>query len=190
MSYVVVSWLMYLKCTETHKMRIKVLPLTPKESSFYPFYSPPLTLVVFNHPISLTTLLTGDLAASNSNSCFLQLWSQRPLHVQEDASHPGWQGGGQVKNKRKKWRAEEEERHKGSLHQKNHLATLEIISRSMGAQWIMIKCVCALWSGVREKRNACGKHLCVTSTDCQPCNWRAATPIVHFYSITNRLVRF
>jgi hypothetical protein len=36
------------------------------------------------------------------------LWSQRPLHVQKDAGWPGWQGGGQEKNNRKKWRAKEE----------------------------------------------------------------------------------
>jgi hypothetical protein len=27
----------------------------------------------------------------------MQLWSQRPLHVQGDAGHPGWQGGRQAK---------------------------------------------------------------------------------------------
>jgi hypothetical protein len=40
--------------------------------------------------------------------------SQRPLHMQGDAGHPGKQGGGPQKNNRKKWRAKEEERHKGS----------------------------------------------------------------------------
>jgi hypothetical protein len=38
--------------------------------------------------------------------------------VQGVAGHPGYQGGGPKKNNRKKWRAEEEERHKGSLTQK------------------------------------------------------------------------
>jgi hypothetical protein len=33
------------------------------------------------------------------------MWNQRPLHVQEDAGHPGWQGGSQEKNNWKKWRA-------------------------------------------------------------------------------------
>jgi hypothetical protein len=41
--------------------------------------------------------------------------SQRPLHAQGDAGPPGEQGGGPKKDKQKKWRAEEEERHKGSL---------------------------------------------------------------------------
>jgi hypothetical protein len=40
--------------------------------------------------------------------------SQRPLIVQGDAGHPSWQGGGPEKNNLKKWRAEEEKRHKGS----------------------------------------------------------------------------
>jgi hypothetical protein len=35
--------------------------------------------------------------------------------VQGDAGHPDYQGGGPKKNNWKKWRAEEEERHKGSL---------------------------------------------------------------------------
>jgi hypothetical protein len=36
----------------------------------------------------------------------------RPLHVQGDAGHPSYQGGGPKKNYQKKWSAEEE-RHKG-----------------------------------------------------------------------------
>jgi hypothetical protein len=40
----------------------------------------------------------------------VRLRSQRPLHVQGDAGHPGHQ-----KKNWKKWRAEEEERHKGML---------------------------------------------------------------------------
>jgi hypothetical protein len=48
----------------------------------------------------------------------MQLRSQRPLHVQGDAGHPSKQGGGPKKNNRKKWRAKEEERHRGSLTQK------------------------------------------------------------------------
>jgi hypothetical protein len=45
----------------------------------------------------------------------MRLRSQRPLHVQGDASLPGEQGGGQENNDCKKWMAaeEEEERHKG-----------------------------------------------------------------------------
>jgi hypothetical protein len=35
--------------------------------------------------------------------------------VQGDAGHPGEQGGGPKKNNQKKWRAEEEEWHKGPL---------------------------------------------------------------------------
>jgi hypothetical protein len=38
--------------------------------------------------------------------------------VHGDAGHPGSQGGGTKNNKCKKWRAEEGERHKGSLTQK------------------------------------------------------------------------
>jgi hypothetical protein len=41
--------------------------------------------------------------------------------VQGDAGHPGYQGGGQEKNSWKKWRAEEEERHKESLTQKERI---------------------------------------------------------------------
>jgi hypothetical protein len=41
--------------------------------------------------------------------------SQKPLHVQGVAGRPGQQGNGYEKNNWKKWRAEEEERHKGSL---------------------------------------------------------------------------
>jgi hypothetical protein len=37
--------------------------------------------------------------------------------VQRDASHPGKQGGGPKKNNQKKWRAKEEEGHKGLLTQ-------------------------------------------------------------------------
>jgi hypothetical protein len=44
--------------------------------------------------------------------------------VQGDAGHPGYQGGGPEKNNRKKWRAEEEERHKGLLTQKNTIWAL------------------------------------------------------------------
>jgi hypothetical protein len=36
------------------------------------------------------------------------------LYVQGDAGHPGYQGGGSEKNNQKKWRVEEEERHKES----------------------------------------------------------------------------
>jgi hypothetical protein len=43
------------------------------------------------------------------------LRSQRPLHVQGDAGHPSEQGCGSKKNNQKKWRAKEEERHKGLL---------------------------------------------------------------------------
>jgi cytochrome c biogenesis protein ResB len=54
----------------------------------------------------------------------MQLRSQRPLHVQGDA---GYQGDGPEKNNRKKWRAEEEERHKGSLTtKKNSFKTLNL----------------------------------------------------------------
>jgi hypothetical protein len=49
----------------------------------------------------------------------MQLRSQRPLHVQGDAGHPGEQGGGPKKNNQKKWRAKVEERHKGSLTKKS-----------------------------------------------------------------------
>jgi hypothetical protein len=45
----------------------------------------------------------------------MQLRSQRPLHALGVAGHPGEQGGGPEKNNWKKWRAEEVERHKGSL---------------------------------------------------------------------------
>jgi hypothetical protein len=45
----------------------------------------------------------------------MQLRSQRPLHVQGDVGHPGYQGGGPKRIIVKKWRAEEEVRHKGSL---------------------------------------------------------------------------
>jgi hypothetical protein len=45
----------------------------------------------------------------------MRLRSQRPLHVQGVAGHPGEQGGGQEKNYWKKWRAKEEERHKELL---------------------------------------------------------------------------
>jgi hypothetical protein len=38
--------------------------------------------------------------------------------VQGVAGHPGGQGSGQEKNNRKKWRADEEERHMGSPTQK------------------------------------------------------------------------
>jgi hypothetical protein len=38
--------------------------------------------------------------------------------MQGVASHPSEQGGGPKKNNWKKWRAKEEERHKGSLTQK------------------------------------------------------------------------
>jgi hypothetical protein len=47
----------------------------------------------------------------------IQINCRRPLHVQGDAGHPGLQGGGQEKNNWKKWRAKEEEKHKGSLTQ-------------------------------------------------------------------------
>jgi hypothetical protein len=46
------------------------------------------------------------------------LWSQRPLHVQGDAGHPSWQGGGQEKHNWKKWRVKEEEKHKRPLSKK------------------------------------------------------------------------
>jgi hypothetical protein len=39
--------------------------------------------------------------------------------VQGDAGHPGEQGDGPKKNNRKKWRAMDEERQKGSLTPKN-----------------------------------------------------------------------
>jgi hypothetical protein len=42
--------------------------------------------------------------------------------VQGVAGHLGLQGGGSKKNNQKKWRAEEVERHKGSLTQKNMYA--------------------------------------------------------------------
>jgi hypothetical protein len=45
----------------------------------------------------------------------MQLRSQRPLHVQGVDGHPGLQGGGPKKKNRKKWRAQEEERHNGLL---------------------------------------------------------------------------
>jgi hypothetical protein len=48
----------------------------------------------------------------------MRLRSQRPLYVQGDAGHPSYQSGGQEKNIQKKWRADEEERHKGLLTQK------------------------------------------------------------------------
>jgi hypothetical protein len=41
-----------------------------------------------------------------------QLRSQRPLHVQGDAGHPGKQGGGHKKNG---WKNKEKERHMGLL---------------------------------------------------------------------------
>jgi hypothetical protein len=49
----------------------------------------------------------------------MQLRSQRPLHVQGDAGHPSYQGGGPKRIIGKKWRADEEERHKGSLTPKS-----------------------------------------------------------------------
>jgi hypothetical protein len=57
------------------------------------------------------------------------LRSQRPLHLQGDAGHPSQQGGGPEKNNNwKKWRAKEEERHKGLLTQnKNHLGMYTLI---------------------------------------------------------------
>jgi hypothetical protein len=42
--------------------------------------------------------------------------------VQGDAGHPGYQVGGQEKNNQKKWRAKEEERHKGSLAPQKYFA--------------------------------------------------------------------
>jgi hypothetical protein len=51
----------------------------------------------------------------------MQLRSQRPLHVQRDASHPGQQGGGPPKNNLKKLGTKEEERHKGSLTHKKYM---------------------------------------------------------------------
>jgi hypothetical protein len=48
----------------------------------------------------------------------MQLRSQRPLHVQGDAGHPGNKVVDPKRIIGKKWRAEEEERHKGSLTQK------------------------------------------------------------------------
>jgi hypothetical protein len=37
-----------------------------------------------------------------------------------DAGHPVLQGGGQEKNNQKRWRAKEEERHKGLLTKKGN----------------------------------------------------------------------
>jgi hypothetical protein len=54
----------------------------------------------------------------------MELRSRRPLRVQGDAGHPSEHGGGQEKNNWKKWRAEEEERRKGSLTQKHFPVTL------------------------------------------------------------------
>jgi hypothetical protein len=58
--------------------------------------------------------------------------SQRPLHVQGAAGHPTKPGGGPKKNNSKKWRAMEEERHKGSLSKKaigsTHLSSTIISS--------------------------------------------------------------
>jgi hypothetical protein len=52
----------------------------------------------------------------NNNVLFektaIQLRNQSPFHVQADPGNPNYQGGGQEKNNRKKWRAEEVERHK------------------------------------------------------------------------------
>jgi hypothetical protein len=42
------------------------------------------------------------------NETAMQLRSQRPLHVQGEACHPGSQGGEPKKNNLKKWRAEKE----------------------------------------------------------------------------------
>jgi hypothetical protein len=72
--------------------------------------------VFFLFSFFLPHLLPTYFESFNQYRSFL---SQRPLHVQWDAGHPGYQGGGPKKRIiGKKWRAEEEERHKGSLTQK------------------------------------------------------------------------
>jgi hypothetical protein len=48
--------------------------------------------------------------------------------VQGDAGHPGYQGGGHKNNNWKKLRAEEEERHKGSLTKKIIKMSIALVS--------------------------------------------------------------
>jgi hypothetical protein len=60
----------------------------------------------------------------------MQLRSQRPLHMQGVAGHPGVQGGGQEKNYWKKWRAKKEERHKESLEVVGRFNRVQVLHKS------------------------------------------------------------